>query len=347
MSRLGHVPEHEAPRSGAGWLGRATALLAGVFAIGTAFIAVYVGALHQPQPRGVPIGVVNADIGPQALLAAIGAQHSALATKVYDTPADADRALADRAVYAVLDTDPVADGLRLTVAGGAAPGVAELITQTVSTMATDAHIPLSVRDTHPAAARDPRGLTPFYLVVGWLLGGYLAATALAVIVGTVPRGTARLAMRLGAFAAFAVLLGLAGAMLMGPGYGIWAHHFGALWLAGTLIVFASAAITAALESWVGLVGTGLAMLLLFIFGNPGSGGVYPPEFLPGPFRDLHRWLPTGLATDLVRAIEYFGAHATGWPIAGLVLWSVAGLAAVLGATLALGHHREAVAPVTG
>jgi hypothetical protein len=81
------------------------------------------------------------------------------------------------------------------------------------------------------------------------------------------------------------------------------------------------------------------MLLLFIVGNPGSGGVYPPEFLPGLFRDLHRWLPTGQATELVRAVEYFGGHATAWPAIGLASWAVGGLIAVLGATLALGQRH--------
>ncbi len=339
MGRLGHVPEHEAPRPVAGWLGRAAALLAGVLLIATAFIASYVGALHEANPRAVPIGVINGDIGAQALLTSLAAGQNPFATTTYQDATDADRALADRAVYAVLDTDPVNDGLRLTVAGGAAPGAADLIRQTISAASDAARVPLAVRDSYPPAARDPRGLTPFYLVVGWLLGGYLAATALAVIVGTVPRSGPRLAMRLGSFAAFAVLLGLAGAVLTGPGYGIWPGHLLALWLTGTLVVFAAAALTAALESWVGLVGTGLAMLLLFILGNPGSGGVYPPEFLPGPYRGLHAWLPTGQATELVRAVVYFGGHAVARPLAGLAAWSVAGLVAILAATLVLGRRH--------
>lgn len=339
MGRLGHVPEHEAPRPVAGWLGRAAALLAGVLLIATAFIASYVGALHEANPRAVPIGVINGDIGAQALLTSLAAGQNPFATTTYQDTTDADRALADRAVYAVLDTDPVNDGLRLTVAGGAAPGAADLIRQTISAASDAARMPLAVRDSYPPAARDPRGLTPFYLVVGWLLGGYLAATALAVIVGTVPRSGPRLAMRLGSFAAFAVLLGLAGAVLTGPGYRIWPGHLLALWLTGTLVVFAAAALTAALESWVGLVGTGLAMLLLFILGNPGSGGVYPPEFLPGPYRGLHAWLPTGQATELVRAVVYFGGHAVARPLAGLAAWSVAGLVAILAATLVLGRRH--------
>src|SRR5438874_1065609 len=217
MGGLGHVPEHEAPRPVAGWLGRATALLVGVLVIGTAFIASYVGALHQASPKAVPIGVTSDDIAAQALLREL--PNSPLRTVVYPDLAGATTALAERSVYAVLDTEPVSDGLRLTLAGGAAPGVADLIQQTISPVATSAHIPLVVRDSYPPAPRDPRGLTPFYLVVGWLLGGYLAATALAVIVGTVPRNGLRLAMRLGAFAAFAFLLGLAGAMLTRRGAG--------------------------------------------------------------------------------------------------------------------------------
>ena len=340
MGHLGHVPEHEVPHPSLRWLARAGGLLVGVLAISIAFIASYVGALHEPAPHGVPVAVVDGDLGAQALLSSIGQRGSGLATRTYDTPDAADQALNDRQVYAVLTTDPASDGLRLTVAGAAAPGAADLVAQTIRTAATATQIPLAVRDAHPPAARDPRGLTPFYLVLGWLLGGYLAATALAIILGTVPRNAARLGMRLGAFAVFAALLGLAGVLIVGPGYGIWSGHTAALWLTGTTAVFCAAVLTAALEGWVGLVGTGLAMLGLFILGNPGSGGVYPPEFLPGLFRDLHRWLPTGQATELVRAVEYFGGHATGAPVFGLVSYLTIGLILLLAATYALGHRHS-------
>jgi hypothetical protein len=338
MGRLGHVPEHEVPHPSRRWIGRAAALLIGVLAISTAFIASYVGALHEPAPHGVPVAVVDGDTNAQAILASIGQRTGALGARVYATPAEADAALADRQVYAVLASDEATNGLRLTVAGGAAPGVADLVTMTIKA-ATDA--PLAVDDAHPPAPHDPRGLTPFYLVLGWLLGGYLAATALAVILGTVPRNAARLGMRLAAFALFAALLGLAGVLLVNGGYGIWSGHALTLWLAGTLVVFAAAALTAALESWVGLVGTGLAMLGLFVLGNPGSGGVYAPELLPGFFRDLHRWLPTGQATDLVRAIEYFGSRATTAPILWLAGYAAGGLVLLLGATFALGRRHTA------
>jgi Protein of unknown function (DUF3533) len=341
--------EQLAPRSDKSRLLRAGGLLLGVLVVGTAFIASYVGALHEPQPRDIPVGVVSADAGARTLLGQLGQRTNRLRTTVFATAQDADRALADRRVYAVLASDPAAHGLRLTVASGAAPGIADVVTQTVGAATNVAHVPLAVRDAHPTSASDPRGLTPFYLVVGWLLGGYLAATALAVVLGTVPRGPVRLGTRLAAFAAFAVLSGLAGALLTGPGYGIWPAHLGALWLTGSLVVFAAAAVTAALESWIGLIGTGAAMLLLFVLGNPGSGGVYPPELLPTFFRTMHDWLPTGMAVELVRAVEYFGGGGAAWPLVGLVLWSVGGLAALQGATLAYPgrHPRPAPEPAAG
>lgn len=337
MGHLGHVAEHEVPHPSLRWLGRAGALLVGVLAISTAFIASYVGALHEPTPQGVPVGVIQGDDTAQALVTSIGQRGGGLGVRVYDSDADAQRALSAREVYAVLAFDSGTDGLRLTVAGGAAPGVADLVTSTIKAASSGA---VAVRDAYPTAPRDPRGLTPFYLTLGWILGGYLAATALAVILGTVPRNVKRLAMRLGAFAAFAALLAIAGVLIVQRGYGIWSGPTLRLWLAGTLAVFSTAVATAALESWVGLVGTGIAMLGLFVLGNPGSGGVYAPELLPAPFRDLHRWLPTGQATDLVRAVEYFGSQATAWPLAGLVSYAVAGLVLLMGATVALGHRHS-------
>jgi hypothetical protein len=288
------------------------------------------------------VAVIGNDSNARSLLSAVRQNSDYLAAKVYPNATDASDALARRKVYAILATDSTTatGGFNLTLASAVGPGVADLITQTITAATGAVNVPLTVEDVHPLATGDPRGLTPFYLVVGWLLGGYLAATVLAIVLGTVPRNTDRLGMRLAAFGLFALILALAGALLVGPGYGIWTQHFVGLWLTGTLIVFVAAVITAALEAWVGLVGTGLAMLLLFILGNPGSGGVYPAEFLPGFFRGMHRWIPSGLATDLVRGVEYFDRKATGWPVTGLIAWALVGLVTVWLATLVLGRRAH-------
>ncbi len=342
-SALGHIREPELVNFWRGWLGRAIALLFGVLVLGTAFIASYVGALHDPMPRDLPVGVVSGDAAANALLVGVRAQAgTVLAAREYPTAKAAADALAERRVYAVLASDgsSTANGLSLTVAGAAAPGAAEVITQAVSAGAGAAQVPLVVVDTHPLAAGDPRGLTAFYTVVGLLIGGYLAATALAIALGTVPRNLDRLGLRLAAFGVLSLLMGLSAAILTGPVYDIWHGRFLGLWLAGALICFVGAVVTAALESWLGLVGTGVAMLLLFIVGNPGSGGVFAPQFLPGPYGTLHRWIPTGLAADLLRGVAYFDRRAIGWPVTGLVLWAALGLAGVLGATAVLGRRAQ-------
>lgn len=343
-SRVGHIREPELANFWRSWLGQAIALLFGVLVLGTAFIASYVGALHNPKPRDLPVAVVAGDTQAQALLAGVATQAGpVLQARQYASAAQAGDALARRRVYAVLSTDgsTTAGGLNLTLAGAAAPGAAEVITQAVTSAAGTAQIPLAVEDAHPLTTGDPRGLTAFYTVVGLMVGGYLAATALAIALGTVPRDLDRLGLRLAGFGVFALALGLVAAILVGPVYDIWNRHFLGVWLTGALIAFVGAVVAAALQAWLGLVGTGLALLLLFIVGNPGSGGVFAPQFLPGPYGSVHLWNPTGLAADLLRGVVYFDRHAIVWPLTGLVIWGVAAILGVLGATAALGRRVQA------
>ncbi|NEA45425.1 DUF3533 domain-containing protein, partial [Streptomyces sp. SID10815] len=53
-------------------------------------------------------------------------------------------------------------------------------------------------DVAPASAGDFDGLSSFYLVVGWSVGGYLCASILAVSAGARPAGPRRAAIRLAA-----------------------------------------------------------------------------------------------------------------------------------------------------
>lgn len=171
------------------WLPRTVALLVGTLALATAFIAAYVGALHQPHPRDVPVGVVTGDQRAQALLTAVRARTDTIEPVGYDSPGAADDALTARQVYAVLTSAP--DGtLTLATASASAPAATELVTQVLTPAAQQARLPLTVTDQVPVSPDDPRGLVPFYLAVGLVLGGYLASTALGVSLGTAHAGCA-------------------------------------------------------------------------------------------------------------------------------------------------------------
>ncbi len=318
---------------------RAAALLLGTLAIATAFVATHVGALHDPRPRDVPVGVVRDDQPARSLLAGVREQGRQLRPVGYAHRDAAEAALHRREIYALLTTGPDAPGLTLTTATAASPAAATTVTEIVTAAAARAQIPLAVTDAVPVATADPRGLTPFYLAVGLVLGGYLGAAAIGISLGTVPHTPYRAVLRIGGLAWYAALLGLAGALVTGPALGVWSRHLPSLVGAGALVAFAAAMAASAVQGWLGLVGTGLVILLLVVLGNPGSGGIYPPEFLPAFFRDMHRWNIPGLATDLIRSVLYFPPGAARWPAATLGIWAGAGMLVLLAATAVLGRPR--------
>ncbi|SCG74856.1 ABC-2 transporter permease [Micromonospora inositola] len=323
-------------------IGGAVSLLVALI-IGAGFIAAYIGALHDPQPKDVPVGVVRADQPAQTLLTAVRAQGRQLKPVGYADRAAADAALYRRDIYAVLASGTGAPGLTLTTASAAAPAATGVIAHTLTVAAQRAQVPLTVTDAVPVDADDPRGVAPFYLTVGLVIGGYFGAIALGAAVGTVPRNVSREAIRIGAHALHAALLGLAGALITGPGLGIWDGRFVSLFGAGALLAFAAAMFAAAVQGWLARLGTGLIILLLVVLGNPGSGGIYPPEFLPNFFRDIHLWDIPGLGSDLIKSVIYFPPDAAKWPAAKLGIWAVASILVLFAATAVLGRPRSRAA----
>ncbi|MEU5938335.1 hypothetical protein ABZ807_03955 [Micromonospora sp. NPDC047548] len=319
------------------WLPRTAALLVGTLALATAFIAAYVGALHQPTPRDVPVGVVLGDQRAQAVLAAVRGQTNKIKPIEYDDPGAAGDGLTAREVYAVLTSTP--DGkLVLATASASAPAATELVSQVLTTAAGRAQTPIEVTDEVPVSGHDPRGLVPFYLAVGLVLGGYLASTALGVSLGTAPGGVRRAGLRIASLAVHAVLLGVIGALLVGPVLDVWDHDLPTVATVGVLTVFAAAMVAAAVQAWLGLLGTGLVILLLVVLGNPGSGGIYAPEFLPTFLRGMHRWNVPGLATDLLKSAVYFDLRSGRWPLVGLLVWTALGVVGLLTGTLVRGRR---------
>ena len=292
----------ELSRGGSG-AGFTAALLVGVLALELVMIGSYVGALHEPRPRQVPIAVV----GPPALtgpvLAALERGDALDPRPVADVAAARD-AIDDRDVYAALIPGPSTD--RLLVASAASSSMAEVLSRALREL-EPAGRELRVVDAKPLPADDPRGLSPFYLVVGWLLGGYVGATVLGLARGGVPGSRGLALRRLGALAAYSVASGLLGVIVVQQLVGVLEGDTLALAAAGALIVFAIGAATAALQSLLGIAGTALAILLFVALGNPSSGGPLATELLmPAPWSAIGPLLPPGAGTTLVRNIAYFG-----------------------------------------
>ena len=320
----------ELGRGGSG-PGFSAGLLLGVLALQLVMIGSYVGALHQPKVEDVPVAVV-APGGKAGPLTAALARGGAIDPRPVADESAARRAIDDREVYAALL--PGVRGDRLVVAPAASTSVAEILPAALR--AATPPRTLQVETVRALPEDDPRGLSPFYLVVGWLVGGYVGAAVLGLARGAPP--TRRdVGGRLGALAVYAVASGLLGTLVVQQIVGVLEGSTLALAAAGALVVFATGAATAALQGLLGIAGTGLAILLFVALGNPSSGGPLATDLLmPEPWRVVGPLLPPGAGTELARNIAYFDGNALGGPILVLVGWAAIGM---IGMGLAARRHR--------
>ncbi|MGW8764590.1 DUF3533 domain-containing protein [Streptomyces sp. NPDC055815] len=309
---------------------RAALLVVGVFALQLLFIASYVGALHDPKPTDVPFGAV-----------APGQAANVLADRLEKLPGDpldprtvADEAEArdqilNRDIDGALIVDPRGRTDTLLVASGGGTVLSSTLQSMITKLEATQGRTVRTVDVAPASPEDFDGLSAFYLVVGWCVGGYICAAILAISAGSRPANPHRAIIRLGVLALYSVLGGLGGAIIVGPILGALPGSVAALWGLGTLVVFAVGAATLALQSVFGIVGIGLAILLIVVAGNPSAGGAFPAPMLPPFWRAIGPALPPGAGTWAARSIAYFKGNDMTASMLVLSAWAVVGAAVTL------------------
>jgi hypothetical protein len=307
---------------------RTVAFVAGVLVLQLGFILSYVGAFHAPRPHDVTLGVVAGARTPSLVGSLDALAGHPLAARALSSASQARREVVDGRLSGALVVGAATTD-QLTVASGGGVAVAESLTTIVTRVEGAAHRRVAVVDAVPLQRGDARGLTGFYLVVGWLVGGYLAAALLGVARGSRPANEHRALIRLLALALYAAVSGLGGAIVVGPVLGALTGHTLALWGLGTLVVAAAAAVTVALQTLAGVIGIGLAVALFVVLGNPSAGGAYQSALLPPFWRALSGALPNGAGVDAVRRLVYFGARGASGDLAILALYAVAGAAIAL------------------
>ncbi len=309
---------------------RTLLLVLGVLLLQLGFVVSYLHAFHAPTPRRIPIAVA----APQQVSTQLVAQLNALPGQPLDARPNGDAATAERAVLrrevdAALVVSPSGTTDRLLVASAAGPALTQATATVLQRAEAAQQRQLEVVDLRPPSANDSRSLSSFYLVIGWMIGGYLAASILGVATGSRPANRYRAVIRLGSLALYAVASGLGGALIADPLLDTLPGHFGSLWAVGALVVLAAAAATTALQSLLGIAGIGAAIGLFVVLGNPSAGGPYPGPLLPGFWRAIGPLLPPGAGTTAVRNVMYFDGYA-----AGRALWTLAAYA-VIGAAVCI------------
>ncbi|MFG2192451.1 DUF3533 domain-containing protein [Streptomyces sp. NPDC048639] len=322
--------------------GRAALLIVGVLLLQLAFITSYVGAFHDPSPHRIPFAVAAPEQARDTAAERLGSLpgEPLEVTAEASDEADARRRIREREVDGALVIDPQGTTDTLLVATGAGSALAQAVEEVVARAERAQQRELRIEDVAPVHAGDGRGLTSFYLVVGWCVGGYLCAAALAVSAGARPANLHRAVIRLAVLAVYAILGGLGGALIAAPLLDALPGSTAGLWGLGALLVFAIGALTLALQGLAGTAGIGLAILIIVIVGNPSAGGPYPYPLLPDFWRTIGPALPPGAATWSVRSIAYFGGNAMTGPLLVVSAWAVGGTLATLGLAAVRGGRRH-------
>jgi hypothetical protein len=293
------------------------------------FVSINVFTQHAPTAHGLRVAYVGSSIAQVFIQRNLDeAAPGAFALKRYPDAASARAAVLERSVYgAFIERKKTALLLTASAAGtGAQQAIEHAFTMMTTKAPPSMRVKLVSEDLKPLPAGDSRGLSSSAFLFGLLVTSFVFAILLFIF-----GHSASLSHRLLAIGVYALGSALIGAVTVGPLIGALAGHFWAILAIGALFSAAVALTTYGLEALFGLVGTGIAALVLILIGNSTAGGASSQEFLPDVFRQLGQVLPNGAAVRFVRNTVYFSGNDTREALAVIALWAVAGLALVLAA----------------
>jgi hypothetical protein len=300
----------------------------GVTVTSAVFITAFIGGLHAPGPRSVPVGLVGSPAQASTVGTALGRQvPGAFTITSYPSVPAARSAISGRSIDAALVPGPTVE--HLLVASAVSEAETTAIIKAFSAGAAHAHVPLVVQNIRPLHSSDPQGLSMLFFVVA------LVAPSLAFGNQLISRIGTRLGefWHLGMIAVYAVIVAAVALAIADAGIGALTGAPWALYGVGVLLAFASAAMGAAAERWGGTVGF-LVVLLLFVpVGVSSSGSTLGPRMITPWYADLGRALLPGAAQSTVRNVTYFNSNAITDPLLILSAWALAAIMALALAAL--------------
>jgi hypothetical protein len=291
--------------------------------IGSAFLLIFLFALHKPAPDGVPVGVV----GPVSVSETIPA-GSGLDLRTLGSTAQARQEIKHNTIYAAY---VVQGGHYQLLASSAHGSTAYHALEGIFTSIAAAHgAQLQVTDVVPSAPADPNGVSIFYLIFGVTLGAFLFGQ-------TTTGRHLPVRQKLLQVLAFSVLLGVIAALIAR----VWIQVLpGSLAAEGGVLVLLAASIsvfTLAATSLLGQNGVPVVIIVGLLLGMAISGAQVPADFLPSGLAFFSSALPPGATVTALRDIAYYDADQVTGPLLVLVAWLVIGT----GVAVAAGRERVA------
>ncbi|MET9501971.1 ABC transporter permease [Streptomyces sp. NPDC006622] len=305
------------------------------FLMVTMMYATYMGTMHSPQTRDMPVAVVGSGAVAQSVVDELEtAKDGAAEPRLVADRTEALDQLKDRDVAGVLQLP--ADGATeatLYTAQGAGASQASTVKQLLAPVAAGHDWTTKTEDIAPLPSGDSAGIAVLFAAIGMMMVGY---SPLSGMIAAVPH---LLAVRrfLPTLAGWAVATSSLIWLILGPIVGAIDGHY--LEFVGVGLL-ATGAVALSQLLFVKLIG-GLAvlpgMLLWMVFGVPSSNLAMPIHSMPGFFGFLHHVLPLPAAGEALRSIVYFDGRGVGTHLLTLAVWLVAALALNL-----LVEHRKGI-----
>ncbi|MFD4183049.1 hypothetical protein [Rhodococcus sp. NPDC058514] len=311
------------------------AVVLGVLLLQLGFITSYVAAFHQPTPRDIPIAVIAEAGLPDGIDQQVaddlnGIDGHPVDARLAANTFEARTLIRDREIMGAYVVSPTGTDTLVT-ASGAGSSAATALEGIFTKAGAAEHRTFVVRDEVPVAVHDNRGLSGFYLSIGWVVGGYLLAAAIGLLIGA-PRTLREAGGHIAIMAGYAAVSGFLGALITTHLLDTFTGHLLPLSLLGAGVVLATGVFTMGLRAAVGIVAVPLAILIFVVLGNPSAGGAFGSNVLPGFYAAIGRWITPGAGTEGVRSIVYFQGTGVGQPVVALALYALIGIALVLGCT---------------
>jgi hypothetical protein len=279
------------------------------------FVFFFVFPTHDPEPNGLPVGVVGAPETAQAFADRLDAQAEGFDVTRYASEADARGAIEDRDSYGAF------------VIGSAGPPrllTAPAASFTVATLLEDIGRGVGAREVVevvPLDANDPRGTTLNAFVLPLVITSILVGLIASQLVPDL-----RLAPRLAVLLSAGAVAGVVDMLIVGTAIGALP---GALPAQAGLIALAFiglALTTAGLIRLIGPLGTFGGFALFLMLGNPAAGLGTAPELLPSPWQEIGPLLPPGALGSALRNVAYFDGTELLGPLLVLAAWCAVGIA---------------------
>ncbi len=311
-------PETPAERKG-----RLIALIVMPFLMVTMMYATYMGTMHDPKPRDLPVAVVGQGAAAEAFADELAADHEdTLEVRVLDDAASAEELIAEQEIAGAIEL-PAAGSTAATIHVAMATGgsQASVVQQQLTPAALAQGWTVQTSDSIELGDGDGTGTLVLFAAMGMMLAGYVPLSGLLLGTPNLLRVRRFLPISLG----WSVLTSSLIWLVLGPVLGVVEGHYPLFLGVGTLAVMAVITAQLLFTKVMGPLAVLLGMLLFVVLGMPSSNLAMSIHTMPEFFQWLHQALPLPAAGEALRSALYLDGHGLAKHLGVLAAWVVVAL----------------------